>query len=147
MQLNPSSWGFSHLQETAKNTSLPSLFDPLTLTHSIHILFDLICLWKKKTHLTLYQLHIYFLTASFSCKTNTKINFSILLVSLKTSSFLLVIALACCCSFVGFDCFYNVLICKWLWIKASAKWLKCKCTQTKIKMFKYIFLRNICLWW
>ncbi len=29
--------------------------------------------------------------------------------------------LACCCSFVGFDCFYNVLICKSLWIKASAK--------------------------
>ncbi len=30
-QLNPSSWVLSHLQESAKNTSLPSLFDPLTL--------------------------------------------------------------------------------------------------------------------
>ncbi len=29
--------------------------------------------------------------------------------------------IACYCSFVGFDCFYNVLICKSLWIKASAK--------------------------
>ncbi len=28
----------------AKNTSLPSLFDPLTLAHSILILFYLICL-------------------------------------------------------------------------------------------------------
>ncbi len=27
---------------------------------------------KKQTHLTLYQLHIYSLTASFSCKTNNK---------------------------------------------------------------------------
>ncbi len=32
-------------------------------------------------------------------------------------------ALACYCSFVGFDCFYNVLICKSLWIKVSAKLL------------------------
>ncbi len=31
-------------------------------------------------------------------------------------------ALAGCCSFVGFDCFYNVLNCKSLWIKASAKY-------------------------
>ncbi len=29
------------------------------------------------THLTLYQLHIYSLTASFSCKTNTRFLFSI----------------------------------------------------------------------
>ncbi len=29
---------------------------------------------KKLKHLTLYQLHIYSLTASFSCKTNTKYN-------------------------------------------------------------------------
>ncbi len=35
-------------------------------------------------------------------------------------------ALACNCSFVGFDCFYNVLIYKSLWIKASAKWLNKK---------------------
>ncbi len=41
-QLNPSSWIINHLQETAKNTSLPSLFDPLTLAHSILNLFNLI---------------------------------------------------------------------------------------------------------
>ncbi len=41
------------LQETAKNTSLPSLFDPLTLALSILILSDLICLifiFKKNTN-------------------------------------------------------------------------------------------------
>ncbi len=57
-----------------------SLFDPLTLALSILILFYLICLLfikKKHKHLTLYQLLIYSLTASFSCKTNTKFNFSI----------------------------------------------------------------------
>ncbi len=32
---------------------------------------------KKHTHLTLYQLQIYSLTASFSCKTNTRFLFSI----------------------------------------------------------------------
>ncbi len=39
-----------HLQETAKNTSLPSLFDPLTLALSILILFYLsvFFLFKKK---------------------------------------------------------------------------------------------------
>ncbi len=71
-QLNPSSWILTHLQETAKNTSLPSLFDPLTLALSILLLFYLIFLFKKHKHLTLYRLHIYSLTASFSCKTNTK---------------------------------------------------------------------------
>ncbi len=80
-------WILTHLQETAKNTSLPSLFDPLTLALSILNLFDLICLFikKKKKHLTLYQLHIFSLTARFSCKTNTKFNFSIfyILVFLK----------------------------------------------------------------
>ncbi len=43
-QLNPSSWILTHLQETPKNTSLPSLSDPLTLAISILILFDLIWL-------------------------------------------------------------------------------------------------------
>ncbi len=74
-QLNPSSWILSHLQETAKNTSLPSLFDPLTLALSILILFYLSVFFlfkkKKNTHLTLHQLHIYSVTASFSWKTNT----------------------------------------------------------------------------
>ncbi len=86
-QLNPSSWILSHLQEilhlqeTAKNTSLPSLFDPLTLALSILILFYLsvFFLFKKNhTHLTLYQLHIYSVTASFSWKTNTSFLLSIL---------------------------------------------------------------------
>ncbi len=72
----------SHLQETAKNTSLPSLFDPLTLALSILILFYLsvFFLFKKThkhTHLTLYQLHFYSLTASFSWKTNSRFLFSI----------------------------------------------------------------------
>ncbi len=40
-QLNPSSWVLSHLQEMAKITSLPSLFDPPTLALSILILFYL----------------------------------------------------------------------------------------------------------
>ncbi len=35
LELNPSSWILPHLQETAKNTSLPSLFDALTLALSI----------------------------------------------------------------------------------------------------------------
>ncbi len=79
-QLNPSSWILSHLQETAKNTSLTSLFDPLTLALSILILFyrSVFFLLKKTTHLTLYQLHIYSVTASFSWKTNTSCLFSIL---------------------------------------------------------------------
>ncbi len=34
----------------------------------------------------------------------------------------LLIALACCCTFVGFDCFYNVLICKPLWINIHPQW-------------------------
>ncbi len=63
-QLNP-----YHLQETA---SLPSLFAPLTLSLSILILFDLSVFF-----LTLYQLHIYSLTASVSWQTNTSFLFSI----------------------------------------------------------------------
>ncbi len=49
-QLNPSSWILTHLQETAKNTSLPSLFDPRTLALSILISFYAIylLLFKKK---------------------------------------------------------------------------------------------------
>ncbi len=49
-QLNPSSWILTHLQEMAKNTSLPSLFDPLTLALSILILFYLsvFFLFKRK---------------------------------------------------------------------------------------------------
>ncbi len=70
-QLNPSSRVLSQLQET----SPPSLSDPLTLALSILILFNLS---KKNTHTTLYQLHIYSLTASFSWKTNTSFRFSIL---------------------------------------------------------------------
>ncbi len=33
-QLNPSSWVLSHLQEMTKNTSVPSLFDPLRPDHT-----------------------------------------------------------------------------------------------------------------
>ncbi len=52
-----------------KNTSLPSLFGPLTQALSILILLSICLLFIKKkphTHLTLYQLH-----ASFSWKANT----------------------------------------------------------------------------
>ncbi len=51
----------SNLQETAKNTSLPSLFDPLTLALSILILFDLICLFIKKKTQTFDPLSIAYL--------------------------------------------------------------------------------------
>ncbi len=63
LELNPSSWILTHLQETAKNITL-------TLASSILIIFDLsvFFLFKRKTHthLILYQLYIYSLTASFS---------------------------------------------------------------------------------
>ncbi len=90
-QLNPSSWILSHLQETAKNT-LPSLFDPLTLALSILIYLSFYLKnkqTKKNTHLTLYQLHIYSLTASLSWKINTSFLFSILSTCfLKKNKFL-----------------------------------------------------------
>ncbi len=72
-QLNPSSWVLSHLQESAKNTSLPSLFDPLTLALSILILFYLSVFLLKKTAVTAG-----FSWKSFSWKTNTSFLFSIL---------------------------------------------------------------------
>ncbi len=56
---------FSHLQESGKNTSLPSLFDPLTLAISILILF-----LKKEDKLPLLDLDsIHLLTACFLKKT------------------------------------------------------------------------------
>ncbi len=45
-QLYPSSWTLKHLQESAKNTSLPSLFDPLTLALSILFLFYLFSIFN-----------------------------------------------------------------------------------------------------
>ncbi len=46
--------------------------------YSTFILSNLSSFYKKNPqYLTLYQLHIYSLTASFSCKTNTKYHFSI----------------------------------------------------------------------
>ncbi len=47
-------------------------------------------------------------------------------------------ALACYCSFVSFDCFHNVLICKSLWIK-------CLLNDKKIiiKKIKHIFCMTI----
>ncbi len=47
LELNPSSWILTHLQETAKNTSLQSLFDPRTLALSILIL---LYFYLKNTH-------------------------------------------------------------------------------------------------
>ncbi len=52
------SWILTHLQEMAKNTALPSLFDPLTLAlYSNFILSNLSSFYKKNTHthLTLYH--------------------------------------------------------------------------------------------
>ncbi len=51
------------------NTSLPSLFNALTLARSTLNLFYRSVFLFKKTPLTVYQLHIYSLT-SFSWKTN-----------------------------------------------------------------------------
>ncbi len=114
-----------------KNTSLPSLFDPNSSTlYSNFIVSNLSSFYKKKkpTHLTLYQLHIYSLTASFSCKTNTELFFlySIYLFSLKKQPSYVRRTRTCNSTcilllFCWFDCLYNVLICKSLWIKASAK--------------------------
>ncbi len=50
---------------------------PSSTLYSNCILSNILFIKKKQTHLTLYQLHIYSLTASFSCKTNTKVLFSI----------------------------------------------------------------------
>ncbi len=56
-----SSWVLNHLQESAKNTSLPSLFDPRPLALSILIVF-----FKKKKNLPLLDLHtIHLLSACF----------------------------------------------------------------------------------
>ncbi len=49
-----------HLQESAKNTSLPSLFDPLTLAHSILILF-----FKKNTNTSFSNLFVFYLFVFF----------------------------------------------------------------------------------
>ncbi len=97
-----------HHQEMAQNTSL---FDPPTPARSIIILFDLINrVFIKNTHLTLYQVIFILLTPSFSCPTNTRFLYTIY-------SFLCVPRSAN----QAFDRFYNVLICKSLWIKASTK--------------------------
>ncbi len=53
-QLNLSSWILTHLQETAKNTFLPSLFDPLTLVLSILILFYLSVFFVYISFLCIY---------------------------------------------------------------------------------------------
>ncbi len=58
-QLNPSSWILTHLQETAKNTSPPSLFDPLTLALSILILFFKKI--KNKTSINIIYLFSFYL--------------------------------------------------------------------------------------
>ncbi len=55
-----SSWVLSHLQESAKNISPPSLFDPLTLALSILILF-----FKKKTNTSFSNLFAFYLFVFF----------------------------------------------------------------------------------
>ncbi len=58
-QLNQSNWVLSHLQEPAKNTSLPSLFDPLTLALSILNLFF------KKNNTSFSNLFVFYLFVFF----------------------------------------------------------------------------------
>ncbi len=81
LELNPSSWILTIFKKRIKTHLFIFIWPSNSSTLiSILILFDLICLLfikKKHKHLTLYQLHNYSLTASFSCKTNTKFNFSI----------------------------------------------------------------------
>ncbi len=88
-QLNPCSWVLSHLQESAKNTSLSSLLDPLTLALSILIIF------LKKKHLPLLDLHsIHLLTACLKKKKKkTNTSFSILFVFYLFVFFLFIIQL------------------------------------------------------
>ncbi len=83
-QLNPSSWVLRHLQESAKNTSLPSLFDPLTLALSILILF-----LKKKKKLVPFRLALCPFTACFLKNKTTNTSFSNLLLSNILSVFFL----------------------------------------------------------
>ncbi len=77
-QLNPSSWVLSHLQESAKNTSLPSLFDPRTLALSILILF-----LKKKKNLSLLNLHSIHLLLVFLKTKQLTLAFLIFLYSIR----------------------------------------------------------------
>ncbi len=60
-----SSWVLRHLQESAKNTSLPSLFDPLTLALSSLILF-----FKKNLSPFRLAILFYSFTACFLKKKN-----------------------------------------------------------------------------
>ncbi len=103
-----------------------SLFDPLTLALSIIILFYL-CFYFKNTHLTLYQMHIYSLTASFSCKTNSRFIFFYILVFLKTTT-TKTPSYVCCVRLTGLVTALALLLVliasvKSRWIKASAKCL------------------------
>ncbi len=50
-KLNPSSWILTHLQETAKNTSLPFLFDPLTLALYSNSILTIGLLFSKNPHI------------------------------------------------------------------------------------------------
>ncbi len=84
LKLISSSWVFRHLQESAKNTSLPSLFDPLTLA-----LYSNSILLKKKTsfsNLFVFYILVFFLfiikltKAIKSSNTSLLYSFSILSV-------------------------------------------------------------------
>ncbi len=73
-QLNP-----YHLQETAKTHLFIFIWPSNSSTLYSHFIWSNLSsfFFFFYTHLTLYQLHIYSLTASFSCKTNTRLIFSI----------------------------------------------------------------------
>ncbi len=77
-QLNPSSWILTIFKKRLKHISSIFIWPSNSSTlYSNSILSNLTYFYKKNSHLTLYQLHIYSLTASFSWKTNTKFKLSI----------------------------------------------------------------------
>ncbi len=85
-QLNPSSWILTHLQETAKNTSLPSLFDPLTF-------FILIILFLKNntsfSNVFVFNLFVFFIIQLTKAKKDSNTSLLILFLFYLYSFYLL----------------------------------------------------------
>ncbi len=147
-QLNLSSWVLNHLQESAKNTSLPSLFDPLTLAlyynsilrrkkkcplHSIHLLTA--CFLKnKQKKLTLASLiflySIYLFSLFIIQLTNSKKRPPTLACSIMFSFYLLYNNnnknLATCAVKLTETCYstcVSLLFC-WFWLLLLSSFLK-----------------------
>ncbi len=103
------SWVLSHLQETAKNTSLPSLFDPRTLALSIIIYLFVFFFYIKNT---LDPLSLALITACFF---HIYIYINLLRV-LRWANW----DRHSTCILLLFCWFWLLLLS--LWIKASANW-------------------------